>query len=195
MREVGCAIECDHDRRVDEDARIRGGNGRREVFGVPSTHAAVCAVTRPAGAGWLACAARVEPRRQRLWVGAADAGGWVLTGVAKSESSQHGEKKVTLAPGLAPPGPRRPPSKELRLRGPTSCAGHHHASRGRDAPLHRRGGGAVYMWRMNQEHQSFDEVAALNGHDKAVVSLRTAASGSADGWVTGDASDEVKVVK
>uniref|UniRef100_J3LXH2 Uncharacterized protein n=1 Tax=Oryza brachyantha TaxID=4533 RepID=J3LXH2_ORYBR len=32
--------------------------------------------------------------------------------------------------------------------------------------------GAVYMWRMNQEQQSFDEVAALDGHDKAVVSLR-----------------------
>ncbi|XP_006651037.1 zinc finger CCCH domain-containing protein 48-like [Oryza brachyantha] len=76
--------------------------------------------------------------------------------------------------------------KELRLRGPTSPV----TAMLAEDDMHLFAGaedGAVYMWRMNQEQQSFDEVAALTGHDKAVVSLAQGKgalySGSADGSI------------
>jgi F-box/WD-40 domain protein 7 len=47
--------------------------------------------------------------------------------------------------------------------------------------------GVIYMWRMNRSRQSFDEVAAFRGHEKAVASLAqgkgTLYSGSADGSI------------
>uniref|UniRef100_A0ACD5WIT3 Uncharacterized protein n=1 Tax=Avena sativa TaxID=4498 RepID=A0ACD5WIT3_AVESA len=48
--------------------------------------------------------------------------------------------------------------------------------------------GAIYIWRLNGEHQRFDEVAALAGHDgRAVTSLAQGKgalfSGSADGGI------------
>ncbi|BAF10864.1 zinc finger CCCH domain-containing protein 48 [Oryza sativa Japonica Group] len=76
--------------------------------------------------------------------------------------------------------------KELRLRGPASqitamlAEDEDHLFAGAED-------GAVFMWRMNQEQQSFDEVAALTGHYKAVVSLAQGKgalySGSTDGSI------------
>uniref|UniRef100_A0A0E0CV67 C3H1-type domain-containing protein n=1 Tax=Oryza meridionalis TaxID=40149 RepID=A0A0E0CV67_9ORYZ len=76
--------------------------------------------------------------------------------------------------------------KELRLRGPTPqitamlAEDEDHLFAGAED-------GAVFMWRMNQEQQSFDEIAALTGHDKAVVSLAQGKgvlySGSTDGSI------------
>ncbi|CAL4937619.1 unnamed protein product [Urochloa decumbens] len=78
--------------------------------------------------------------------------------------------------------------KELQLRGPAASAlvtallveDDEHLFAGTED-------GAIYMWRMNQAQQCFDEVAAFVGHEKAVVSLAqgkgTLYSGSADGSV------------
>ncbi|KAL6645513.1 hypothetical protein ACP70R_017121 [Stipagrostis hirtigluma subsp. patula] len=78
--------------------------------------------------------------------------------------------------------------KELRLRGPAAATmvtallaeDDEHLFAGTED-------GVVYMWRMDQGRHCFDEVAALTGHEKAVVSLAqgkgTLYSGSADGSV------------
>ncbi|CAN6314069.1 unnamed protein product [Urochloa humidicola] len=78
--------------------------------------------------------------------------------------------------------------KELRLRGPAASAvvtallveDDEHLFAGAED-------GVIYMWRMNQAQQCFDEVAAFVRHEKAVVSLAqgkgTLYSGSADGCI------------
>jgi WD40 repeat protein len=78
--------------------------------------------------------------------------------------------------------------KELRLRGPAASMlvtallveDDEHLFAGTED-------GVIYMWRMNRSRQSFDEVAAFRGHEKAVASLAqgkgTLYSGSADGSI------------